>query len=142
MVFLIDLPRLHLPKPDQTLFAKELHHFCSAKGIPGDILDLLHEYDFAKTKHMAFVHSIGGSNGGDDWKRTGYCGLGAAVKSLGYASGPGLQVDYVVRITSTHWEAYADYTRLHLWALQTRTSSPTCTGRRWVTTGYGNYSAG
>lgn len=102
MVFLIDLPRLKSPKPDQTLFARELHHFCSAKGIPGDILNLIHEYDFTKTKHMAFVHSIGGSNTGDGWTRTGYCGLGAAVKSLGYASGPGLQVDYVVGITITH----------------------------------------
>ncbi|PUU73659.1 tyrosyl-DNA phosphodiesterase-domain-containing protein [Tuber borchii] len=94
-VFIIDLPRLPEPNHNQTLFAKELHHFCTAKGMPEDVLNGLYHHDFSKTKDMAFVHSIGGSNVGKDWRRTGYSGLGTAVKALGLSSGPGLEFDFV-----------------------------------------------
>ncbi|KAG0644075.1 tyrosyl-DNA phosphodiesterase-domain-containing protein [Tuber brumale] len=94
-VFIIDLPRLPKPNHNQTHFAKELHHFCAAKGMPEDVLSGLCQYDFSRTKDMAFVHSIGGSNVGKDWHRTGYSGLGAAVKALGLSSGPGLEFDFV-----------------------------------------------
>jgi len=59
-------------------------------------VDALHRIDYSKTAHLAFVHSIGGSHTGDDWKRTGYPGLATAVKALGLQSGKGLMVDYVV----------------------------------------------
>lgn len=36
----------------------------------------------------------------DDWERTGYPGLAAAVRALGLQSGKGLCVDYVVGIRS------------------------------------------
>ncbi|PWW80387.1 phospholipase D/nuclease [Tuber magnatum] len=94
-VFIIDLPRLPKPDHNQTHFAQELHHFCTAKGMPEDVLNGLYQYDFSKTKDMAFVHSIGGSNIGKNWHRTGYSGLGTAVKALGLSSGPGLEFDFV-----------------------------------------------
>lgn len=85
--------------PEQTFFLDELLHFCAAQTIPSHILTALLYYDFKETASMAFVHSIGGSHGGDLWERTGYCGLGRAVKTLGYHSGEGLEVDYVVCIS-------------------------------------------
>lgn len=96
MVFMIDLPGLPEPLPEQTFFLEELLHFCKAQGFPEDILTRLTHFDFSATKAMAFVHTIGGSNTGDNWERTGFCGLGRAVKKLGYNSGKGLEVDYVV----------------------------------------------
>ncbi|KAF8427386.1 tyrosyl-DNA phosphodiesterase-domain-containing protein [Tirmania nivea] len=99
-VFLIDLPRIprnqeRLKESELTHFAKELIYFCEKKGYPANILDALHRIDYSKTTHLTFVHSIGGSHTGDDWKRTGYPGLAAAVKALGLQSGKGLMVDYV-----------------------------------------------
>lgn len=100
-VFLIDLPRIprgreRLKDSELTHFAKELIYFCKKKGYPANILDALHCIDYSKTTHLTFVHSIGGSHTGDDWKRTGYPGLAAAVRALGLQSGKGLMVDYVV----------------------------------------------
>ncbi|RPB05816.1 phospholipase D/nuclease [Choiromyces venosus 120613-1] len=94
-VFIIDLPQLPKANHNQSHFAKELHHFCTAQGMPEDLLNGLYQYDFSKTKDKAFVHSIGGSNAGEDWCRTGYSGLGTAVKALGLSSGPGLEFDFV-----------------------------------------------
>jgi hypothetical protein len=96
MVFLIDLPKLESPNLEQTFFLEELLYFCSEQNIPLSVINELVSYDFSETKQMAFVHTIGGSHGGEAWKRTGYCGLGTAVKKLGYHSGKGLEVDYVV----------------------------------------------
>jgi hypothetical protein len=96
MVFIIDLPKARDPYPDQTFFMEELLHFCQEQDFPEYILNELVHYDFSATKEIAFVHTIGGSHGGKDWERTGFCGLGRAVKKLGYNSGKGLEVDYVV----------------------------------------------
>jgi hypothetical protein len=94
---MIDLPQSDNP-PELTFFAEELIFFCRAKGYPAKIIDYLHRVDYSKTSHLAFVHSIGGSHLGEDWKRTGYPGLGTAVKKLGLQTEKGLEVDYVVRI--------------------------------------------
>jgi hypothetical protein len=95
-VFMIDLPKTETPDPEQTFFLVELLRFAAKQGIPDHVLNALVHYDFAETKSMAFVHSIGGSHGVDEWMRTGFCGLGTAIKKLGYYSGKGLEVDYVV----------------------------------------------
>jgi len=39
----------------------------------------------------------GGSHSGAQWKRTGYCGLAAAIQSLGLATEEALNIDFVVR---------------------------------------------
>jgi len=96
MVFMIDLPKTEMPDPEQTFFLVELLRFAAKQGIPDHVLNALVHYDFAETESMAFVHSIGGSHGADEWMRTGFCGLGTAIKKLGYCSGKGLEVDYVV----------------------------------------------
>lgn len=96
MVFLIDLPKLETPNPEQTNFMQELVFFCNEQTIPAKVINDLVHYDFSATREMAFVHTIGGSHFGETLRRTGYCGLGTALKALGYNSGRRLEVDYVV----------------------------------------------
>ena len=96
-VFIIDLP--HLPeraKPeDMTDFAKELICFVEAMGLHKEAVQSLYAFDFSATKGLAFVHSIGGAHAGEAWRRTGYCGLGKAVKDLGLATDSELDIDFI-----------------------------------------------
>ena len=101
MAFIIDLPRL--PKAenqtpdasDQTLFARELIYFLRAQGLDPSIIQSLHNFDFSATKDLAFVHTIGGPSRGTAWQRTGYCGLGRAIKHLNLATDEPLSIDFV-----------------------------------------------
>lgn len=107
MVFIIDLPRFStdskpLEDASLTFFARELLYFCKAKGYSEDILEAMRKVDYTKTRDMAFIHSIGGPHWGEAIKRTGYPGLGTAVKTLGLQSGKGLEVDFVVRLVSMY----------------------------------------
>lgn len=104
MVFLIDLPRLpatHAEKPlnQMTSFEIELINFLEAMGLDEKIVQSIHQFDFSRTKDLAFVHSIGGVHVGPDgpWRRTGFCGLGMAIQELGLANQDGstVAVDYV-----------------------------------------------
>ncbi|KAI9797749.1 MAG: hypothetical protein M1835_006921 [Candelina submexicana] len=98
-VFLIDLPRRKEEVKDVneslTSFGHELIYFLEAMGLQDDIVQGVLKFDFAETKHLAFIHTIGGSHTGDTWRRTGYCGLGRAVKSLGLSCDGPLEVDFV-----------------------------------------------
>lgn len=100
MVFLIDLPRLPQGQPRRndtmTFFGEELIYFCQAMGLQQDIIQKLPDFDFTATKDMAFIHSIGGMHQGADepWRRTGYCGLGRAVRHLGLQSDE-VSIDFV-----------------------------------------------
>ena len=59
---MIDLPRL----PDGgkaemehlTHFAEELFYFLGAMGLKQSIVDSLRKFDFSRTVHLAFVHSM------------------------------------------------------------------------------------
>ncbi|TAQ85645.1 hypothetical protein B7494_g6030 [Chlorociboria aeruginascens] len=86
IVFLIDLPRLpggQLTSPDQlTKFGKDLIYFVKAMGLEEAAINSIYKFDFSRTSHLAFVHSIGGSHSGSSWQRTGYCGLGTSVREL------------------------------------------------------------
>ncbi|TVY49909.1 Tyrosyl-DNA phosphodiesterase [Lachnellula occidentalis] len=97
--FLIDLPRNpdgELTEPGElTYFATELIHFLTALGLDQKVIDSMRKFDFSRTANLAFVHSIGGSHTGSDLRRTGYCGLGTAVKQLGLDSEEALDVDFV-----------------------------------------------
>ena len=98
-VFLIDLPRLAggrqvLPE-NMTFFGSELIYFIRAMGLPKDVVRSFCRFDFSATNGLAFVHTIGGAHSGEVWKRTGYCGLGRAVKELGLGSDEPLEVDFV-----------------------------------------------
>lgn len=102
MVFLIDLPRLpanHAKHPlnQMASFAKELIYFLEAMGLDGKIIQSIPNFDFSRTKDLAFVHSIGGVHAGKEetWRRTGFCGLGTAIRELGLANGKTLAIDYV-----------------------------------------------
>ncbi|KAI9796827.1 MAG: hypothetical protein M1833_005970 [Piccolia ochrophora] len=101
MVFLMDLPRLKPKSPvaDLTLFKKELIRFLEANQLGDDVIRGVQNFDFSETKDMAFVHTIGGSHTGEAWRHTGYCGLGATIKSLGLHHRGPLQLDYVVILT-------------------------------------------
>ncbi|KAI9660302.1 MAG: hypothetical protein M1829_006504 [Trizodia sp. TS-e1964] len=100
-VFIIDLPRLpHNPQAsgDLTFFGKELVYFLEAQGLIPDAIHSLQKFDFSKTSKYAFIHTIalsGGSHGGEDWRRTGYCGLGRAIRKLGLQTQHDLDIDYV-----------------------------------------------
>lgn len=96
MVFLIDLPKLPSINPEQTFFMQELLRFVGAQDVPESILNKIVGYDFSATEKMAFVHTIGGSILGEDARCTGYPGLATAIKQLGYDSGKGLEIDYIV----------------------------------------------
>ena len=99
MVFLIDLPRLPedqrtTPK-DMTFFGTELIYFLEAMGLEQTIVDSMYKFDFTATKNLAFVHNIGGAHSGESWRRTGYCGLGRAVKELDLATDKSIHLDFV-----------------------------------------------
>jgi hypothetical protein len=59
---LIDLPRLPNDQLSDagkmTPFGEELLHFVSAMELPQKIVDSLRKFDFSRTKHLAFVHSM------------------------------------------------------------------------------------
>ncbi|KAJ5660842.1 uncharacterized protein N7484_000214 [Penicillium longicatenatum] len=97
-VFLIDLPKNEpgLSSPN-TFFYEELTHFLKASTVNERILAKLAGYDFTETARYAFVHTIGGTSGptNETWRRTGYCGLGRAVKQLGLRTSSPINVDYV-----------------------------------------------
>lgn len=97
--FLIDLPRLSegtSVEPDQlTEFGKELLNFVRAMGLHEKVVNSILKFDFSQTSHLAFVHSIGGSHSGTDWKRIGYCGLAGAIRQLGLHTEEALTLQYV-----------------------------------------------
>ncbi|KAL7627110.1 hypothetical protein AAE478_003886 [Parahypoxylon ruwenzoriense] len=100
IVFLIDLPRIDDPKLRSSnklnQFGEELCYFLRAQGLSESLVNSLENYDFSETDRYRFVHSIGTSHVGDKWQRTGYCGLGRAVASLGLSTDEDIEVDLVV----------------------------------------------
>ncbi|KAJ5341665.1 Tyrosyl-DNA phosphodiesterase [Penicillium brevicompactum] len=96
-VFLIDLPKLKGTSDGahDTQFYKELVYFLTASNLNDKIIERFKEFDFTETKRYAFVHSIGGSNTGESWKRTGYAGLGRALGTLGLTTDSKVNIDYV-----------------------------------------------
>ncbi len=97
MVFIIDLPRLpegQRTAPD-TFFGRELIYFLNAMGLEQSIVDSVSHFNFGASEHFAFVHTIGGAHTGESWRRTGYCGLGRAVKELGLTTDSALHIDFV-----------------------------------------------
>ena len=100
MAFIIDLPRLPdgpQAAEDLTFFGKELVYFLNAQGLERSIVNSLYKFDFSATRDLAFVHTIGGAHSGaeDLWRRTGYSGLGRAVKALGLHTKAKIEVDFV-----------------------------------------------
>ncbi|TGO27745.1 hypothetical protein BPAE_0037g00290 [Botrytis paeoniae] len=99
VVFLIDLPRLpngESASDDQlTSFAQDLLYYLHAMTLAPRTIESLKRFDFSNTKHLAFVHSIGGSHFGTELQRTGYPGLGSCVRSLGLHTDHPLEIDYV-----------------------------------------------
>ena len=106
-IFLIDLPRIPTGNTNpagksqrqMTSFGMNLMKFLDAIGLHERFAQGLINFDFSRTKGLAFVHSIGGAHVGQDepWRRTGFCGLGLAIRELGLESGDGspVSVDYV-----------------------------------------------
>lgn len=45
---------------------------------------------------IPLINNRGGSHVGESWRRTGYCGLGRAVESLGLRTSKPVNIDYVV----------------------------------------------
>ncbi|KAJ6076787.1 hypothetical protein N7499_008768 [Penicillium canescens] len=95
-VFLIDLPKIGIStQKSRTPFYEELVYFLEATTLHRNVIKKLEEYDFSETVRYAFIHTIGGVNTGESWRRTGYCGLGRALKTLGLNSPSPINIDYV-----------------------------------------------
>lgn len=100
MVFLIDLPRIEDATKRKTNvvtpFGEDLSYFLAAQGVDDKMIQSLRNYDFGETRRYGFVHTIAGSHPDSDaWQRTGYCGLGRAIKALGLATQDDVELDYV-----------------------------------------------
>ena len=97
--FIIDLPRLpesqSMAEPEMSFFGQELIYFLKAKGLDPKIVQSIYNFDFTETRDLAFVHTIGGAHIGDAWQRTGYCGLGRAIKTLNLNTTQSLSIDFV-----------------------------------------------
>ncbi|KAF2197973.1 phospholipase D/nuclease [Delitschia confertaspora ATCC 74209] len=97
-VFIIDLPRRSDngvgQKDDLTFFGKELLYFIEALGLSKPVCDSLLKFDYSATKHIAFVHSIGGSHKPPERERTGLLGLRRAVQALDLNNVKAIQLDY------------------------------------------------
>ncbi|KAI1398931.1 phospholipase D/nuclease [Hypoxylon fuscum] len=100
IVFLIDLPRIDDPKSHSSNklgpFGEELCYFLRAQRLDERLVDSLANFDFSEANRYRFVHTIGASHVGDKWQRTGYCGLGRAVTSLGLNTTKDIEIDLVV----------------------------------------------
>ncbi|KAI0526361.1 tyrosyl-DNA phosphodiesterase-domain-containing protein [Xylaria bambusicola] len=96
MVFLIDLPTTTKSETPPTMFNQELCYFLTACGLDSTLINSLSKYDFSETSQYRFIHTIGQSHIGDAWQRTGYCGLGRAVESLGLTTDSEVELDFVV----------------------------------------------
>lgn len=98
-LFLIDLPRLpdgkSTPTEDMTAFGQDLVYFLKAMGLDSKIIESIYNFDFSVTSEFAFVHTIGGAHTGEAWRRTGYCGLGRAVRQLNLQTLQELKIDFV-----------------------------------------------
>ncbi|KAI0603242.1 phospholipase D/nuclease [Biscogniauxia sp. FL1348] len=98
IVFLIDLPRIEDPtsRPSNNLteFGEELRYFLKAQGLDESLVNSLSNYDFSETNRYRFVHTIGKTHV-NEWQRTGYCGLGRAVTSMGLNTSD-IEIDFVV----------------------------------------------
>ncbi|PYH48209.1 uncharacterized protein BP01DRAFT_354054 [Aspergillus saccharolyticus JOP 1030-1] len=96
-VFLIDLPKLNDNQQElpRTAFYEDLVHFLKACTLQESIIAKLKNFDFSKTAKYAFVHTIGGAHAGTAWERTGYCGLGRAVRNMGLRTSKPLNIDFV-----------------------------------------------
>ncbi|KAI4215192.1 MAG: hypothetical protein LQ351_002507 [Letrouitia transgressa] len=100
-LFIIDLPRLpngqSIEESRMTKFGKDLIYFLKAMSLDKSIIESIPRFDLAATKGLAFVHTIGGAHLGEDepWRRTGYCGLGKAIKELDLDTEAQLALDFV-----------------------------------------------
>lgn len=97
-VFMIDLPRLpegvKVAATERNAFCAELLYFLEKQDLDEDIRNGVSNFDFSSTDEMAFVHTIGGGNVGDDAGRTGLSGLARAVRQLNLQAGSDLQIDF------------------------------------------------
>jgi Tyrosyl-DNA phosphodiesterase len=61
-MFIIDLPRLlkgQRTTPSKlTPFGRELRNFLKAMEIESSVIDSMLDFDFSKSAHLAFVHSM------------------------------------------------------------------------------------
>ncbi|KAK4968153.1 hypothetical protein LTR66_011849 [Elasticomyces elasticus] len=96
-VFLIDLPRLSggekRGREEMTEFGRNLMFFLDKSGVDEDVKEGALNFDFEKTKGLAFVCSVGGPSYGDDMPRTGFLGLNKGVRELGFET-QDLEIDF------------------------------------------------
>jgi hypothetical protein len=96
-VFLIDLPRradgLVGSVDELTRFGKELVHFLEAQQLDPLVVKGMLKFDFSRTGHLAFVHSIGTASD-TQIHPTGLPGLAKAVQDLRLDNVDYIELDY------------------------------------------------
>ncbi|KAJ4398023.1 hypothetical protein N0V85_006387 [Neurospora sp. IMI 360204] len=101
ILFIIDLPILDDPDVTRELtpFGEELSYLLKAKQLDDGLIRSLKKYDWTETMRYGFVHSIAASHVDNKAWRTGYCGLGRTVKTLGLGTTKTIEMDVVRCIT-------------------------------------------
>ncbi|KAK5247345.1 hypothetical protein LTR40_011894, partial [Exophiala xenobiotica] len=79
----------------ETEFETSLSAFLTAQTVPADVLVKLSGFDFSQTKHLGFVHTIGGAHTGPTRTTTGHYGLSRTITHLGLATQRPIEMDYV-----------------------------------------------
>ncbi|UPX17326.1 uncharacterized protein EKO05_0007690 [Ascochyta rabiei] len=97
-VFVIDLPRradgIVGSKEELTPFGYELIYFLEAQKLDRRVVEGVLKFDFSQTRHLAFVHSIGGTFDGSALHPTGLPGLSKAMRDLHLDKVASLELDY------------------------------------------------
>ncbi len=79
-----------------TPFADSLLYFLDAMGLDERTKEGVLNFDFSRTKDLAFIHTVGGLHVGSASRTTGFPLLSRAVRSLGLSDlHDALQVDFV-----------------------------------------------
>ncbi|RMD44497.1 hypothetical protein DV735_g671, partial [Chaetothyriales sp. CBS 134920] len=115
LLFWDDRCRIVVPTANLTAIDWGVHSVMENMTVPDEILKKLDLFDFSKTRHVGFVHSIGGYHTGDKWRQTGHCGLGATVSEMGLANEGPIEVDFV---TSSVGSLRDDFMRSMYLAMQ------------------------
>ncbi|XPS78745.1 hypothetical protein M3J07_010756 [Ascochyta lentis] len=97
-VFVIDLPRrgdgMVESKDELTPFGQELVYFLEAQKLDKKVTEGVLKFDFSRTGHIAFVHSIGGTFDSTNGHPSGLPGLSKAIRDLHLDEVSSLELDY------------------------------------------------
>ncbi|RMZ70444.1 hypothetical protein GMOD_00000535 [Pyrenophora seminiperda CCB06] len=116
-LFLVDLPRRSDNGAGATVedlppFGRDLIFFLKAQELDSNVMDGVLKFDFTNTKHLAFVHSIGGSHKAELERPTGLSSLANAIRELHLDDVEHIELDYAASSLGAINDAFLS--RIHL----------------------------